>query len=344
MTASPVQIAPVAAKISQPLPTGYDNGNGYSKLAIGEHEIRCPAYILPIHGELYDIPAPVDGGFVEYVKGDRTDLEGQRWLSGFPAYQNSPLGCLRVVDDKRGKILYGLQTLLGAISTLPHQDFWHLSLVASIQDAQVFGADLKDALKGGHTVKFNSSRQLSTVDISVQAVVEEGVGAIVTSRNDIDTNGQTLLYDFGSGTCIISVFGAKGKLLDRKVSSGGVENLIDGIARNLEMRKAQSGEGDRQIIRAAIEDNSFNYGRTGWNFRPIYDAELKPWVQSTLAPALKAADPWTPSSSAILAIGGGSQLPTINQLLANRGITPVAAGSWANARGLKTIAQLKGGR
>jgi hypothetical protein len=102
--------------------------------------------------------------------------------------------------------------------------------------------------------------------------------------------------------------------------------------------KAQAGEGDRQIIRAAIEDNSFNYGKTGWNFRSIYDMELKPWVQSTLAPALKAADPWTPSSSAILAIGGGSQLSTISQLLTHRGITPVAAGGWANARGLKTIA------
>ena len=344
MTTTATQPLPSAANIRQSLPAGFDGGNGNTKLVLGDTEIRCPAYVLPIHSELYDVPLPVAGGLVEYVSGDRSDLMGQRWLSGFPAYQQSPNGCLRIVDDKRGKITYGLQTLLGSIATQPHQDFWHLSLVASIQDAQVFGADLKNVLKGGHTVKFNGSRQLSTVDISVQAVVEEGVGAIVTSRSDIDPNGQTLLYDFGSGTCILSLFGAKGRLLDRKVSPGGVENLIDGIARNLEMRKAQAGEGDRQIIRAAIEDNSFNYGKTGWNFRSIYDVELKPWVQSTLAPALKAADPWTPSSSAILAIGGGSQLSTISQLLTNRGITPVAAGGWANARGLKTIAQLRGGR
>jgi hypothetical protein len=343
MTSTLIQSLPNTGSIRQSLPTGFDGGNGNTKLVIGDTEIRCPAYVLPIYNELYDVPSPINGGLVEYVSGSRSDLIGTRWLSGFPAYQQSPNGCLRIVDDKRGKILYGLQTLLGAIATLPHQDFWQLSLVASIQDAQTLGADLKESLKGGHTVKFNGSRQLSTVDVSVLAVKEEGVGAIIQSRTDIDPNGQTLLYDFGSGTCIMSLFGAKGRLIDRTYSQGGVENLINGIARNREMRKAQAGEGDRQLIRAGIEDNTFNYGRTGWNFRAIYDAELKPWVQSTLAPALKAAEPWTPSSSAILAIGGGSQLPTISQLLGKRGITPVAAGGWANARGLKTIAQLMGG-
>jgi Actin like proteins N terminal domain len=336
-----IQPLPVATKISQQLPAGFDGGNGNTKLVLGEHEVRCPAYFLPVHSELYDVPLSLNGGLVEYLKGDRPDLEGQRWLSGFPAYQQSPNGCLRIVDDKRGKLLYGLQTLLGAIASLPHRDFWNLALVASIQDAQAFGSELRDVLKGGHTVKFNGSRQLSTVDVSVQSVTEEGVGAIIHCRADIDPNGQTLLYDFGSGTCIISVFGAKGRLIDRKVTPGGVEHLIDGIARNLDMRKQQAGEGDRQIIRAGIEDGSFNYGKSGWNFRAIYEAELKPWVQSTLAPALKAADPWTPTSSAILAIGGGSQLPTISQLLTHKGITPVASGGWANARGLQTLSDLK---
>lgn len=195
-------------------------------------------------------------------------------------------------------------------------------------------------LSGIHTVRFNG-KDLSAIEIRIVAVVEEGVGAIVTARSEIELDGQSLLYDFGNGTCIISVFGAKGKLLTRKVTPGGVENLIDTIARNLDTRKQLNAEGDRQIIRAGIETKNFEYGTTGWNFRHIYQVELKPWVQSTLATALKAGEPWRATSNAILAVGGGSELPQITQLLAAKGITSIPEGHWANARGLAKLAQLK---
>jgi Actin like proteins N terminal domain len=344
MNSATLRELPTTGSIRQPIPTGFDGGNGNTKLVLGDVEIRCPAYVLPIYSDLYDVPAPINGGLVEYVSGSRADLIGTRFLVGFPAYQQSPTGVLRVVDDKRGKILYGLQTLLGAIATQPHQDFWQLALVASIQDAKIFGDDLRESLKGGHTVRFNGSKQLSTVDINVLSVKEEGAGAIVQSRADINLMGQTLLYDFGAGTCILTLFGAKATIIDRTYSQGGVENLISAIARNLITRKVQASEGDRQLIRAGIEDQSFNYGHTGWNFREIYNAEIKPWVQSTLAPALKAAEPWTANTSARLAIGGGSQLPAINPLLTKRGILPVVDGGWSNARGLKTLAQHLGSR
>ncbi|WP_088895031.1 ParM/StbA family protein [Leptolyngbya ohadii] len=332
---------PATGRTAQLIPVGFDGGNGNTKVVIEDAEIRLPAYVLPIHGELYDVPSPVNGGYVEYVSGDRPDMEGQRWMAGYPAYQYSPFGCLRVVDDRKGKIKFGLQLLLGSIATLPYRPFWHLGVMASIQDAQALGDELAQALKGGHNVRFNGSKQLSTVMVTVLQVVEEGVGAVFSARHQIDPNGQNLLYDFGSGTCIISVFGAKGKLTDRKVHPAGVESLIDAIARNLEMRQQQLAEGDRQIIRAGIERADFEYGRTGWNFRHIYNYELKPWVSSVLAPVIKTAEPWTPTSTAILAIGGGSQLPTIAQLLLSRGITPIAEGTWANARGMRDIATLK---
>jgi hypothetical protein len=185
MTTTATQPLPSAANIRQSLPAGFDGGNGNTKLVLGDTEIRCPAYVLPIHSELYDVPLPVAGGLVEYVSGDRSDLMGQRWLSGFPAYQQSPNGCLRIVDDKRGKITYGLQTLLGSIATQPHQDFWHLSLVASIQDAQVFGADLKNVLKGGHTVKFNGAasyrRLISRFRLWLRKASERSLPAAATS-------------------------------------------------------------------------------------------------------------------------------------------------------------------
>ncbi len=324
----------------QLLPVGVDCGNGNLKLIVDLAEVRTPSYFLPIHGETYDIPVPIDGGFVQYLEGTRSDLVNQTWITGKPAYTRDPLACLRIVDDERGKIRYGLQMLLGGLATLSHHPAWRLLLVASIQDAKVFGAELRQALTGTHTVKFNGNHPC-TIEIQVSAVMEEGSGAILSNRAQIDADGQNILIDFGSGTTILSLFGAKGKLIDRRVHPAGVERLIDAIATNEETRKRLAQEGDRAVIRSGIEDHSFDYGRIGWSYRAIYEQELRPWVQSVLAPALKIASPWIPTASTRLAIGGGSQLPGIAQLLARQGFVIVPDGAWSSVRGLARVAQLR---
>ena len=333
------QLATIASD-SQLLPVGVDCGNGNLKLIVDHAEIRTPSYFLPIHGETYDIPAPIEGGFVTYLEGTRSDLVNQTWITGKPAYSQNPLACLRIVDDERGKIRYGLQMLLGGLATLSHRPLWRLLVVASIQDAKVFGLELKQALTGTHTVKLNGKHH-STVEIQVWSVLEEGAGAIISNRTQIDSDGQNILIDFGSGTTILSLFGAKGKLIDRRVHPTGVERLIDAIAINPETRKRLAQEGDRAVIRAGIENNDFLYGRIEWNFQHLYGQELKPWVQSVLSPALKIASPWMPTASTKLAIGGGSQLPGIAQLLARQNFLVVSDGAWSNARGLARIAQLQ---
>jgi len=336
---SAVTNSAVVASLSQYQSAGFDGGNSNTKLVISGTEVRCPAYLLPIHSELLSFPFPKNGGTFEYVSGDRSDLVGQTWMAGYPAYQASPVGCLRVVDDRNGKIAFGLQTLLGAIATLPHRDFWRLNLVASIQDCQTSGVQLKNALKGGHNVKFNGENRLSTVDVSVLNVMEEGAGAMVLHNSDIDPDSQTLIFDLGSGTTILSVFGTRGKLIDRTVIPSGTTSLIERIAKHAGMRDQLKQQGDRHLIIEAIENGTFAYGRSGgFDFRAIYDEALVPWVQSTLAPALAAASQWMLSSSTIVAIGGGSQLPTITQFLSAKGITPLPGGGWANARGLELIA------
>lgn len=339
MTTKMRQRRTVPATPNQMLAAGYDGGNGFAKLVLDTCEVRCPSYVLPLHGALLEAPESNQGGLIEYVSGPHQGLIGSAWLAGFPAYQKAPTGCLRVVDHPRGKLAYGLQLFLGCIAALPKRESWGLSLVASIQDAQAFGRDLHAVLRGSHVVRFGGTDRDTIIEVDVLSVVEEGVGAIVSARAEIDLNGQTLLYDFGNGTCIVSVFGPKGKLVERTVTPGGVEGLIDAVATNIGTRRELSGEGDRHIIRAGIEDKSFLYGRTGWGFRAIYEAELPRWVQSTLAPTLRAAAPWRPTSSSVLAIGGGSELPAISELLAQQGIRTLRSGGAAHVRGLLTIAQ-----
>lgn len=326
----------------QPLPAGFDGGYGSAKLIVEAAEVRIPSYVQPLHKEIYEVPESDAGSLIEYVSGERNDLIGQRWFGGVPAYVNNPEGHLRVVDDRKGKTKFGLQLLLAALGSLPYRANWNLALVASIQDAQALGSELAQSLRGNHSIRING-KSVSTVDIKVLSVVEEGSGAIAQSimSGIVHTNAQTILFDIGHGTIISSLFGQKGKLISRDVKRLGVDVLTEAIAKNLEARRELTGEGDRQIIRTAIENNTFQYGTTGWNFRAIYNTELPHWVQSALAPALKATSPWRPTSDAIIAVGGGSQLPAIAQLLAKQGISVSSDGAWANCRGLVKIAQLK---
>ncbi|MEP0755706.1 hypothetical protein NDA03_26340 [Trichocoleus sp. Lan] len=329
--------------VSPPLlAVGYDGGNGSVKLIVDSVEVRIPSYVQPLHGEIYDVPESPEGSLIEYLGGDRSDLIGKRWLSGYLAYQNNPQAYQRVVDDRAGKIQLGLQLLLGAIGTLPHRMQWNLSVAASIQDAQAFGSEFKESLEGKHSIRIND-KGVTHVDLSVTAIVEEGSGAMISGLavNLIRPKTQNIFLDIGCGTAISSVFGSGGKLIARKITVGGVDSLFNAIAQNIDCRRYLKREGDRHLIRAGIENGTFQYGTTGWNFRQIYSTELKPWVSQNLAIAFKAIDPWREQSEAIVAIGGGSQLPAITQLLAARNVITSPDGTWLNARGLDRLAQIK---
>jgi hypothetical protein len=102
-----------------------------------------------------------------------------------------------IVDDEHSRIRYGLQMLFGGFATLSHRPLWRFLVVSSVQDAKVFGTELKQALNGTHTVKFNGKHH-SNVEIQVASVVEEGAGAILSNRSQINAEGQNILIDFNS--------------------------------------------------------------------------------------------------------------------------------------------------
>lgn len=337
------QELPTGANTHLFTPAGWDGGFGNAKLSIEGAEIRILSYLALLNNDnTYEVSG--EGSLCEYIAGDRTDLIGLRWLSGFPACQEFPQGYLQIVNDTRGKINYGLHLLLGAIGTLPSRSHWQLFIQSSIQDAQVFGDDLKKAIEGRHIVKFNN-RPASTVELKLSTPVEEGVGAIAHAycSNLATPNSQVILLDVGHGTLIVSAFAPGGKLIrdSRKVIFGGADNLISAISKNKEMRRKLHQEGEESIIRAAIERGDFLYGETGWSFKEIYSLELKPWAQAVLIPGLKAVSPWRPTSKVILGIGGGVNLPGISQLLTQRGITPIPDSQFANVRGLLQLAKLQ---
>ena len=65
---------------------------------------------------------------------------------------------------------------------------------------------------------------------------------------------------------------------------------------------------------------------------------LPAWFEQGLKPFVKAAETRVPSASAVIAVGGGSHLPGVAQLLAKRSIVVPQNARWLNAKGLYMVA------
>jgi len=318
-------------------PMGVDIGNGSLKLVTGLGETRIDSYV---HYLAEQASMAANSGYVEYHSGDRAELVGKQWMAGLNAYYHGLRTIYRVTDTNEGKADLGLQILLGGLAALSHRSEWNLLLTCSIHDGKTLGKGLKQALEGSHTVLLQG--KLSTVNITVAAVLEEGTGAVIHYQKDCDTT-NALLYDLGNGTLIVSGFSGL-KMTDRRYSqNGGVESLIESVATNELIRAKLLKEGDRHLIRAGIESHLFGYGTQypDWNFKEAYKAELPKWVDRVLKPMVRPTEDRAASATALLAIGGGACLPGIEALLAKRNIQVLADPLWANARGLYAYAVRK---
>lgn len=319
--------------LNQFIPIGLDVGNGAVKMYSSLGEDILESYVL----YLSERATHANAGYVEYLEGSRSDLSGKQWISGTNAYYQSQTGIIRVTDDPNGKAQLCLQLLLSTLTAQPHRSEWFLSIVASVHDGKVFGTAIKQALEGTHKLRMNSKD--TTVTIRVDKVLEEGSGVAVALKSSYDFT-NALLFDLGNGTSIVSAFNGL-QLTHRDVDqNAGVEKLIDAIATNELVRRHLLKPADRHLIRQGIEKGDFSYGtrNNGWTFKDAYIAELPKWFESGLKPFVKTAETRIQSATAVIAVGGGSQLPGVKNLLAKRGITVPDNARWLNAKGLYMVA------
>jgi len=333
MTTANVQDLSNTATANQFIPVGLDVGNGAVKLYSSLGEDIMESYVL----YLSERATHANKGYVEYLDGSRSDLSGKQWISGTNAYYQSQTGITRVTDDPNGKAQLCLQLLLSTLTAQSHRTEWFLSIAASVHDGKVFGKAIRQALDGTHKVRMNSKE--SSVTIRVDKVLEEGSGVAVALKAGYDFT-NALLFDLGNGTAIVSAFNGL-QLTHRDVDqNAGVEKLIDAIATNEIVRKHLLKPADRHLIRQGIEKGDFSYGtrNDGWTFKDAYIAELPKWFEAGLKPFVKASETRIQSATEVLAVGGGSQLPGVKNLLAKRGITVPDKARWLNAKGLYMVA------
>lgn len=321
-------------------PCGWDCGNGYSKLHTTEGQILIPSYFKQISAsDENSYESLGNGALVEYLQGDRIDLVNSKWLIGETAeiYFKQSFG--RIVDDLRSKLTYGLQMLLGAIALVPRQQNYNLLIVASLHDSQAFSSDLKKALQGQHTVRFDGN-QIVNIYVDCQ-IVEEGTGALIVSR--APGQQKVALIDLGHGTTITSIFEGN-KLLQnsRKIDTIGVNDLCQSIANNLQTRRRLGKAANSHLIREGIGQN-FRYGTSNWEFSDVYGDELKPWLLSCLVPAWKHLQSRSDDLDAIYLIGGGAMLPNVSAIAARQGIATIPNSQTANVEGLLKLATSKAG-
>lgn len=312
---------------------GLDVGNGAVKLFSALGESITESYVLYLN----ERATHNNAGYVEYVEGSRSDLSGKQWIGGLNAYYQSPSGIHRVNDNPQGKAELCLQLLLSSLTNQPHRSEWFLNICASVHDGKIFGKSVKQALEGVHKLRING--KVSTINIRVERVLEEGSGVAVALKNSCDFT-NAIVFDLGNGTAIVSAFNGL-QLTDRDyVHGAGVEALIEAIATSEIVRQHLLKPADRHLIRQGIERGDFSYGTrcNGWNFKESYVSELPKWFESGLKPLLKKAESRMTSATSVIAVGGGTQLPCVKNLLSKRGLEVPDNARFLNSKGLYMVA------
>ncbi|NES21910.1 MAG: hypothetical protein F6K41_24045 [Symploca sp. SIO3E6] len=337
-----------AVKTRQQIAIGADFGAGTTKLALEDsvsiRKLKHSSKLVTIDEPLKDEFSPKDGGHFYYHEGTRDDLVGKGFLTGELAQWMRPTSHTRLSDDPVMKAENSLQMLLGVLSTSCfNEEDLSVNLIVSTHSKELFSNDLKDKLDGKHVVSFGSKDgKRTSVYTRVLSVVPEGAGSYIHAQSTgMTKDGMNLMsVDFGTSTIIPQVFSPNGKLLYyQPLEAGGCIDLIGAIAKDPSflqlLRSGRAANAD--LIREAIEDGTFEYGRQKFNFSDVYRKHLTSWLIPRLQKSLQVTNEWQDSSH-LVAWGGGSQLPYMAQLLKSRGIQVVPNGCWANCLGLQKIA------
>lgn len=321
--------------------SAFDSSNGIHLNA------KIPAKLLELKQPILDDLPNHNGSHFFYKTGCRDDLiEKGEFLAGGLANWQAPTTHIKLGDNPRLKAEHCLEMLLGVLGTLEFRNEWNIKLVASSHSRELFSAQIREALNGEHVIAFRGKEGwISKINIECLLIVPEGAGAYTQgcSLRLINLNEHSIAIDFGTSTIIPQVFSPGGKLLfHQPLEAGGCSDLLDMIASSSALKKliGSGRSANLELIRQGIEAGDFSYGGIkGFEFRKEYMAALQTWLKDRLRLSYKSIEEWRDSAGSFVAWGGGSEMPAMAQFLATQGIQVIPDGGWANAVGLRSIAQ-----
>lgn len=309
---------------------GFDPGFGNVKAVINGRPLVAPSFLS--YKQLSDVDG-LEGAFT-YLDGPAKDLIGTSCIFGSKAPVLDPENFKAIYQDKRNKRSLGLEMLIGTLALRKPSRYIDLRLVFSTHLQQNI-EPLTSRFNGIHELLIQGQR----VGLRVKVIKGylEGVGAVLSQGLHRDT---ALLLDIGTGTTTGTVFSAGGRIVARKPLTGGGAALLEAIANSEELVTALEEPGEADIIKAALERNSFDYA-PGVSFREAYDRVAPTWVSSRIDNAMSFFKEYSKRADSYVAIGGGVLLPGVSEALAKRGFTVAQDPAFANAQGLATIAGSK---
>jgi len=340
---------------------GKDPGAGYGKGCYADMSITLPsAYSLVRNrsSAKHHETISKDGAWIRYVEGTRRDLANTQFFWGSAAIAQPDH--LLLHDDKGKKGELALESILADLAILNIPSGSGVQIALSSHNPEKWGDEIKRRVSGVHTYqhKHPVSREIvdKTVEIEVGVVYPEGYGAIAYSLFggggvELEPSDTAISLDIGSSTWIVTVFDGAGSVVDRYLIDGGVGELCGAIALQLDNLKdgvslmTRDTKHSPAVVNRGIIDKSFIYGSnamTGKPFQPIYASCLDRWWSAKIeqVATFLTNRGHLDRARMLLAFGGGSQLPVVDENLANLGFTVLQNGQFINALGLQLLAEI----
>lgn len=298
----------------------FDLGNRFIKAYDG---IVKPWALASVHTDILsgNVP-PIDTSSVNirYHTG-KPALMGKHWVVGVSArdarkYTNTV--------SLSNKTEVALKLLLAMIRPTGYTkevviDPLYMSVPNPAQDSLT----LNDAIVGTH--QYTCSGASITAHINRVIPVAEGLGGYhyALRQGVIQTGGVNGVLDLGGGTAIASLYSANGQeILEARAvfRKGGSYSLAADLAGHPELSAAARGAPQIDMILDAIAAGTYQYGTTGYSFRPLFDQYREVWWSNLIDETIARWDTWFDRIEKIVLIGGAAPLA--------RGVVDNPQNSW----------------
>ena len=315
-----------------------DLGNHWIKAYVEGYElVREPSW----YARCLDNTSGKLPGHVKYLGGVRSDLVNSCWLIGNQAVRSGSSDLMRLVEDYTGKSSLWLEYFLGTLAHLPQiNSEMNLEMTVTCNDVKRHEPIIRKN-EGTHRVELAGIP--CSVNIAIKAILPEGIAALKSQKLD----GAVTICDIGGGNTSITRFFNSEPVGEVVVRDFGAEYLIEKISCNSDLKALIKQAPSKDVINRSIEVGLkfrksetgdkipfLAYGESDLNFYPVYDFELKDFINCRLREVIKQLESYQLGGDKILIIGGGSKLPLLSAALKKKGFLISDNGAFDNLTGL----------